>query len=154
MISSLGHRHRRPIARRIIIGMETTSIRINRPTKHIPTLLRLHRILIILGPPRRAKPVILVLRPDRGQEVDDEAPDVEDVDERDNPFDDGGFVVFGLVGEDAEGDCEAQFDEDEAEFYPEGGAQDAVFAEVDAEALVFGADEDGGDDVAGAGLLC
>jgi len=130
--------------------MKPTSIRINRPTKHVPPRLGLLRHLIILGPTRRAKAVVLVLRARRRQEIDDEAPNVEDVDEGDNPLDDGGFVVDGFVGEDAEGDGEAELDEDEGEFDPEAGAQDTVFSEVDAEALVFGADEYGGDDVAGA----
>lgn len=52
-----------------------------------------------------------------------------------------------------EDDGEHELGEDEEELHPEGGAQDAVLAEVHAEALVFGADEDGGEHVAGAGGL-
>lgn len=80
----------------------------------------------------------------RRQEVDNEAPYEEDVEERYNPFKDGGDIVAAFVLCYAEGDREGRFDDDEGEFEPEGGAQDAVFAEVDAEALVFGADEDCG----------
>ena len=43
----------------------------------------------------------------------------------------------------AEYNGECDFGEDEEEFDPEGNAQNAVLAEVDAEALVFGANEDG-----------
>lgn len=42
-----------------------------------------------------------------------------------------------------EDDGERELGEDEEELHPEGGAQDAVLAEMNAEALVFGADEDG-----------
>jgi hypothetical protein len=55
-----------------------------------------------------------------------------------------------LIGKDAKRDREAKLGEDESEFNPEGDAQDAVLAVVDAEALVLPADEDCGDDVAGA----
>jgi hypothetical protein len=54
-----------------------------------------------------------------------------------------------LIAEDAERDREAELDEDEGEFDPEGDAQDAVLAVVDAETLVLPADEDCGDGVAG-----
>jgi hypothetical protein len=51
------------------------------------------------------------------------------------------------VAQDAECDCESELDEDEGQFYPERDTQVAVLPVVDAEALVFGADEDCGDDV-------
>ena len=143
------NRRPRPIARRII-GIKPPTVRIHRPTEHIPSSLGLLRHFVVLGALGRAKAVVLVLGARRRQEIDDEAPDVEDVDEGDGPLDDGGPVVVVLIGEDAEGDGEAELDEDEGELDPEGRAQDAVFAEVDPEPLVFGADEDGGDDVAGA----
>lgn len=144
------HLHHLEIPRRytlLIIIMP--SIRINRPTHHIPTRLRRHPHLIILLPQRQRETIILMSRLGRREEVNDEAPDVEDVDERDGPFDNGGAVVVSLVSKDAESDCEGDFDEDEGELDPEGGSEDALVAVVDSESLVFGADEDGGDDVAG-----
>ena len=51
---------------------------------------------------------------------------------------------------DAKADGKADLDEDEDELDPKGHAQDAVFAEVDPQPLVLGADEDGGNDVASA----
>ena len=39
--------------------------------------------------------------------------------------------------------CEGNLNEDEGQLDPEGGAQDAVLAEVDAQTLVLGASEDG-----------
>lgn len=91
----------------------------------------------------------LLLGPDGGQQVDEEGQDVEGEDESDDPLEDGGDVFLAFEGGDAEDDGEGDFDEDEGQFHPEAGAEDAVLPEVDAEALVFGADEDGADDVAG-----
>lgn len=112
--------------------------------------LGVHAHLVVRVANRRAEAVLLVARADGGQEVDDEAPDIEDVDEGDDPLEDGGGVdaVVAALLEDAEGDGDGDFDDDEGQLDPEGDAQDAVLAEVDAEALVFGADEEGGDDVA------
>lgn len=46
-----------------------------------------------------------------------------------------------------EDDGEDHLDEDESEFDPETQGQDAVLSVVDSQSLVFGAQEDGGDDV-------
>jgi hypothetical protein len=48
-----------------------------------------------------------------------------------------------LVTHDAEANGETQFDEDEGELDPEAHAQDSVLSEVDPEALVLSAYEDG-----------
>lgn len=92
------------------------------------------------------------------QEVDDKTPDVEDVDQAYYPLEISRDVIVFLVFRDAEGYSQAEFYKDEEEFDPEGNAEDAVLAEVDAKTLVLGADEDGGDDVAGAvrfvSILC
>ena len=40
------------------------------------------------------------------------------------------------------------FDKNKCQLHPEGGSEDAVLAEMNTQALVFGADEDGADDVA------
>jgi hypothetical protein len=44
--------------------------------------------------------------------------------------------------------CKTNLDEDEGQLDPEGGTQDAVFAETHAQTLVFSASEDGRNDVA------
>jgi len=46
-----------------------------------------------------------------------------------------------------EGDCKAGFEDDKGEFYPEGGAEDSVLAEVDSKTLILPADEYGRDNV-------
>lgn len=100
---------------------------------------------------------LVVLCADGGDEVDGEAPDVEGVDEGDDPFEDGGRVPPRLAVADAEADGHAELDDDEGELEPEGDAQDAVLSVVDSEALVFPADEDGREDVSAAdegGLVC
>jgi hypothetical protein len=58
-------------------------------------------------------------------------------------------VVVALRDTKDDGECD--FGEDEEELDPEGDSQDAVLAEMDPETLVFGADEDGADNVAEAG---
>lgn len=85
----------------------------------------------------------------RRQQVDEEGEDVEGEDECHGPFEDSGGVVFLLVAAHAKGDSERDFDQDEGELDPEGEAEDLVLSEVHAEPLVFRADENGGDDVAG-----
>lgn len=109
------------------------------PRRHAGLLVR-H---VHLRLPALARPA-----PRRGHEVHEETQDVEEEDERDDPFQDGGGVVLALCLEDAECGCEGDFDEDEGEFDPEAVPQDAVVAEMYAEPLVLPADEYGGDDVA------
>lgn len=48
-----------------------------------------------------------------------------------------------------ENNSEADFDNNKGQFGPKAEAQNAVLAETDAKALVFGTYEDGADDVAG-----
>lgn len=88
--------------------------------------------------------------PNRRDEIDRKAPDVEGIDERDDPLADRGAVVVLPVAEDAEGDGQPDLDQDEGQLDPEGDAQDAVLPVVDAKSLVLPADEDRGDDVAAA----
>lgn len=92
---------------------------------------------------------VLLGAPGGGQQIDEESEDVEGEDEGDDPFENGGHVLFSVKGGDCEDDCKDDLDDDEHELEPEGEAQDAVLAEVHAQALVLGADEDGADDVAG-----
>jgi len=53
-----------------------------------------------------------------------------------------------LVTHDPESDDQCDFDEDESELDPETYSKDAVFAVMDTQALILGADEDCRDDVA------
>ena len=92
---------------------------------------------------------MLLRAPGRRQQIHKERQHVKRKDERDDPLEHGRDVLpAGEGGADEDGG-EDDFDEDEDELEPEGEAQDAVLAEVHAQALVLGADEDGADDVAG-----
>ena len=124
-----------------------STVGVDRSARHVTTGLGRSRLRIIALSYSRIS-IFWILRLRRGQEIDDEAPDEEDVDERYDPLENGADVVVAESLRDAEDDGEGDFGQDEGEFDPEGDAQDAVLAEVDAEALVLGADEDGGDDVA------
>jgi len=86
----------------------------------------------------------------RRHKIHKEAQYVKEEDERNDPFQNGSHVVRLTQAFDAEAYGQPDFDEDEVEFDPEGVAEDAELAIVDAEALVFGADEDGVYDVADA----
>lgn len=83
--------------RRTLLIIIMSSIRIHRSTHHIAPSLRRHAHLIILLPQWRRETIIPMSRLRRWQEIDDEAPDVEDIDEGDGPFDDGSAVVVSLV---------------------------------------------------------
>ena len=92
---------------------------------------------------------MLLRSPRRRQQIDKESQHVKRKDERDDPFENGRDVLAAGEGGADEDGCEDNLNKDEGEFEPEGEAQDAVLAEVHAETLVLGADEDGADDVAG-----
>ena len=92
---------------------------------------------------------MLLRAPRRRQQIDKERQHVKGKDERDDPFENGRDVLAAREGGADEDGGKANLDEDESELEPEGEAQDAVLAEMHAEALVLGADEDGADDVAG-----
>ncbi len=72
-----------------------------------------------------------MLCPNRRNEINRKTPDVESVDEGNNPFADCGGIVVSLIVEYSERDCHCDFDEDESEFDPEGDAEDAVLSVVD-----------------------
>lgn len=82
------------------------------------------------------------------QEIEEEGEDVEGEDQGDQPFDDGGDVGVFAKGGGGEDDGQEGLDDDEGQFHPEGDAEDAVVAVVDAQPLVFGAQEDGRENVA------
>lgn len=85
--------------------------------------------------------------PSHRQQIQKEGQDVESKDERNDPFEDGRHVLLTVKGRGGEDGCEDDLDKDEAKLEPEGEAQNPVIAEVHAEALVLGADEDSADDV-------
>lgn len=87
--------------------------------------------------------------PTRRQQIHKKRQDIKRENERYHPLNHGGDVLLAAERGGSEDDGQDDLDKDEDEFGPEGKAEDAVLAEVDAEALVFGADEDGADDVAG-----
>ena len=92
---------------------------------------------------------MLLRAPRRRQQIHKERQHVKRKDERDDPLEDRSDVLAAGEGGADEDRGEGNLDENEDELEPEGEAQDAVLAEVHAEALVFGADEDSADDVAG-----
>lgn len=135
--------------------VRSTAGAVHRSTKLVTAVLGVHGHLVVLGADGGTEAVLLVACACHGQEIDDETPDVEDVDERDDPLEDGSFVDSVVATfQDTKCDCEAAFHENEGELDPEADAEDAVFAEVHAETLVLGADEDCGDDVATTGSIC
>lgn len=82
------------------------------------------------------------------EEIDEEAGDVEAVDVGDNPLENGGNVPLVRLGAHAKSNDETDFGNDEEELDPEGDSDDGVLTVMDAQALVFPADEDCTDDVA------
>ena len=135
------------VTRRLaVLSVSTSSV--NRAAHIVARGLSVHGHLVVVGADRGSEAVLLVARAGCGQKVDDERPDVADVDQGDDPLKDSGFVGRAAALQDTEGDGKSAFHENESELDPEAGAEDAVLAEVHAEALVFGADEDCRNDVA------
>ena len=126
---------------RSIVVLSTS--RVHRSAEVVAGALRVHGHLVVLSANGRTEAILLVAGAGHGQEVDDEAPDVEDVAERDDPLENGGFVDLAAAFKNTEGDGEATLQEDESELDPEADGEDAVFSPVDAETLVFRANEDG-----------
>lgn len=144
---SLGHRHCAVVAGSVVV---LTTSRVYRSAEVITVALCVHSHLVIAGANGRTKAIRLVAGAGHRQEVHDETPDVEDVAERDDPLKDGGLVDLAATLKDTKGDSETTLQEDESELDPEADGEDAVFSPVNAETLVFGANEDGRDDVATA----
>jgi len=128
------------VARSIVV---LPTSRVHRSAKVVAGALRVHSHLVVLSANGRTEAILLVAGAGHGQEVDDEAPDVEDVAERDDPLEDSGFVDFTATLKHTEGNGETALQEDETELDPEADGEDTVLFPVDAETLVFGADEDG-----------
>jgi len=105
--------------------------------------LCVHGHLVVAGANGRTEAILLIAGAGHGQEVDNEAPDVEDVAERDDPLKDGGLVDFAAAFKHAEGDGKTALQEDECKLDPEADSEDTMFFPVNAETLVFSANEDG-----------
>lgn len=91
---------------------------------------------------------MLLRTPCRRQQVHKKRQNIKRKDNRYNPFKHRRNILLA-TNSSTEYNRKQDLSNDEDQLCPEGQAQDAVLAEMDAEALVFGADEDGGDDVAG-----
>lgn len=149
------------------------AIAVYRAVCQVALVLRVHGQLVVLCADGR-EAVVLVLRLRCREEVNDEAleenvsicilcveidhrqkhtPRVEDVDQRNDPFENGGMIVSCLVPQHGESDSQSKFDEDKRKLNPETRAEDTVFTPFDAQSLVLGADEDCGDDVAGTATI-
>ena len=92
---------------------------------------------------------MLLRAPRRRQQIYKKRKDVKGKQQCYYPFKDCSNVLLAVESGGDEDDSEDDLHDDEGEFEPEGEAQDAVLAEVHAEALVLCADEDSADDVAG-----
>lgn len=108
------------------------------------TMVHLLHFLLERPPLRR-----MMRAPDAGQQIEQEREDVEGENQRDNPFQHGGGILMTREGRACECDGQDHLDEDEGEFGPEADAQDPVGSVMDAQALVLGAQEDGGQDISG-----
>jgi hypothetical protein len=116
--------------------------------------LCVHCHLVVLSANGRTEAILLVAGAGHGQEVDDEAPDVEDVAERDDPLEDGGFVDLAAAFKHTESNGKTALQEDEPELDPEADGEDAVFSPVNTETLVLGANEYRRDNVAATVSRC
>ena len=90
---------------------------------------------------------VFLSTPRRRQQIHEESEDIESEKEGDDPFENGRYVLLVVEGGGCEDDSADNLHNDKEKFIPKGEAQYAVLAEVHAEALVLGADEDGANDV-------
>lgn len=94
----------------------------------------------------RIRPHLRISR--RRQQIHKESQDIESEDKRNDPFKHSRHVLLLRKHGRSEYDCKRNLEENEGQFRPETEAKDEMFPEVNSQALVFGADEDGRDDVA------
>ncbi len=90
---------------------------------------------------------MLLGAPSRRQQIHKESEDIEGKDERDDPFENSGYVLSAVERRHGKDYCKDHLHNDKYKLQPEREAQDPVLAEMHAEALVFGAYEDCTDDV-------
>lgn len=139
----MGRAMHRTIVLRIAIRMSVRApavvlFRIRSPIAHRSPALHPGHIHL-------SRVTLVALAADRRHEIDEEAEDVEEVNKRDGPLQNRCGVPLFLFTADAEPDREAHFDKDKGQFDPKARSEDAVLAEVDTQALVLPADEDGAD---------
>lgn len=92
--------------------------------------------------------------PARGYQIREESEHIEGENQSDDPFEDGSNVlVTGCEGGTNKNNGKAELDENKEELHPKGSAENTMLAEVDAKALILGADKNGGDDITGPGEL-
>ena len=92
---------------------------------------------------------VFLAAPRSRQQIYKEGKDVESEDKGDDPLENGRDVLLVVKRGDRVDDGENDLHYDEDKFEPEREAEDAMLAEVHAEALVLGANEDGADDITG-----
>jgi len=120
---------------------------IYRPVRHsISTEMTIAILHIPHVHPLHIRPHLRISR--RRQQIHKESQDIESEDQRNDPFKHSRHILLLRKHGRSEHDCKRNFDENEGQFRPETEAQDEVFPEMHSQALVFGADEDGRDDVA------
>lgn len=86
---------------------------------------------------------MLLGAPSGRQQINKESKDVESKDERDDPFENGCYVLSTIKRDDCKDDCQ------DILHNHEGEAQDTMLAEMHAKTLILSANKAGADDVAG-----
>ena len=120
---------------------------IRRPIQHsISTDVTIAILHIPHVHPLRIGPHLRISR--RRQQIHKESQDIKSEDKRNDPFKHSRHILLLRKHGRSEHDCKRNFDENEGQFRPETEAQDEMFPEMNSQALVFGAAEDGRDDVA------
>ena len=91
----------------------------------------------------------LLRTPGRGQQIHKEREHIKCKYQRNHPLEHSRDILLAVEGSGGESDSKDDFGDDESKLHPEGKAQDGVLTEVNSQALVLGADEDGADNVTG-----
>ena len=129
--------------------LEICSRCISSITVRVPRSVHHHLPILRLPLPHILHIRMFLRAPRRRQQIHKKRQHIKRKNKRNDPFKHGRDILLVIESRTHEDDGEADFDEDEDQFGPEAEAEDAVLAEVHPQALVFGADEDGADDVAG-----
>ena len=96
-----------------------SAVRVYRSARHVAFGLRRARLWIVILSDSW-EPVLWILRLCRRQEVDDEAPDVEDIDQCNDPLEDGADIIVADFLCHTEYNRKCDFGQDEEQFDPEG----------------------------------
>lgn len=90
---------------------------------------------------------MVMFRPESRHKIDEEAENVEEEDERNNPLEHRRNIIPPRPRTHPKSNSERRLDQNKREFNPERPAQDGVLTEMNPETLVLPADEDGGYDI-------